>query len=369
MDFISEDHFARLGGGKVRSQDILLCIRGSLGRVAMASEGDVPAAIASSLMILRPRSVIEPAFLFFFLASPGGQAALWALDNGAAQPNVGARDVARLKLPLPPAPTQQKIAAVLSAYDDLIERNLRRIAVLEEVAERIYREWFTELRYPDHNGAELVPSELGSIPSDWEVISLGSKYSIVLGGTPSRKRPEYWTDGTVPWINSGRVNDLRIIEPTEMITETALQSSNARLMPRRSTVVAITGATLGQVSFLEIDSSANQSVVGITDASGADCEWLFLTIKTEIDRLLGAASGGAQQHINKADVSEFRVILPDSRARARFASVTRPIFDGVANLLRANRELRATRDLLLPRLMDGEIEVDGLDIAVEAVGA
>jgi type I restriction enzyme, S subunit len=251
----------------------------------------------------------------------------------------------------------------------LIENNARRIEVLDEVALRTYREWFVELRYPGHDGVEIVTSELGQIPSGWEVISIGSNFTVVLGGTPSRKRPEYWTNGTVPWINSGRVNDRRVIEPTELITETALRSSNAELMPRRTTVVAITGATLGQVSYLEIDASANQSVVGITDTSGADCEWLFLTVKTGVDRLVGAASGGAQQHINKSVVSEFRLVLPDSDVRKRFASVTRPMFDCIANLLKTNRELRAMRDLLLPRLMAGHIEVDDLDIAGEEIAA
>jgi type I restriction enzyme S subunit len=135
-------------------------------------------------------------------------------------------------------------------------------------------------------------------------------------------------------------------------------------MPRRTTVIAITGATLGQVSYLEIDASANQSVVGITDLTGTDSEWLFLAISANIDRLVGAASGGAQQHINKSVVADFRVALPGATVRGQFASLVRPMFDDVANLLRANRALRATRDLLLPRLISGEIAVDDLDIQV-----
>src|SRR5690606_30139598 len=113
--------------------------------------------------------------------------------------------------------------------------------VLDDMARALYREWFVELRC---HGA--LPNEAACPPS---VVRVGEAFRTVLGGTPSRANPLFWANGSVPWINSGKVNELRIISPSELITEAALERSAAKLMPRRTTVVAITGATLGQVSY------------------------------------------------------------------------------------------------------------------------
>ena len=314
-------------------------------------------------------SLVDRNYLYFLFVWDGVRAQIRASATGATVRHTAPDRVYQVDVPLPSLVTQRKIASILFAYDDLIENNRQRINLLEEMAQRLYREWFVDFRYPGRGGVEMVDSDLGPIPEHWEVASLGSRFSVILGGTPSRKRPEYWTDGTVPWINSGKVNDRRVIEPTALITEEALRSSNARLMPRRTTVVAITGATLGQVSLLEIDASANQSVVGIADTSGADSEWLFLAVNAGVDRLVGAASGGAQQHINKGVVESFRVVMPGPGVRERFAFLIRPLFDEVAILLRANRTLEVTRNHLLPTLISGHIDVDDLDISTEVVAA
>jgi type I restriction enzyme S subunit len=180
----------------------------------------------------------------------------------------------------------------------------------------------------------------------------------VLGGTPSRAKPEYWENGTIAWINSGKVNDLRITEPSELITELALQKSAAKLMPKGTTVLAITGATLGQVSYLEIDTTANQSVVGIIDPSGRMSEWVYLSICERIEGIILHASGGAQQHINKEVVNDILIALPDAELAERFKSTIEPIFKEIATLMFQVQNLRRTRDLLLPRLLSGQINVE-----------
>jgi type I restriction enzyme S subunit len=180
----------------------------------------------------------------------------------------------------------------------------------------------------------------------------------VLGGTPSRTKAEFWTDGTVPWINSGKVNELRIIEPSEYITELAVEKSAAKLMPRGTTVLAITGATLGQVSYLEIGSTANQSVVGITDESGTYSEWLYLMFKERIHEIIQHASGGAQQHINKEIVNNVRAMIPSSDLASTFKDYASPLFRQVAILLKQTICLRDSRDLLLPRLISGQVNLE-----------
>jgi type I restriction enzyme S subunit len=264
---------------------------------------------------------------------------------------------------LPPLPIQQRIAGILSAYDELIENSQRRIKILEAMARALYREWFVHFRYPGHESVPRVPSPLGEIPQGWEVKRVGGVFRTVLGGTPSRTRAEFWEGGTVPWINSGKVNDLRITEASELITSLALEKSAAKLMPVGTTVLAITGATLGQVSYLEIETSANQSVVGIVDPTELRSEWLYLTVCERIDGIIKHASGGAQQHINKEIVNDIQICLPPDSLAKNFQLVVAPMFREVATLFFQTQNLRRTRDLLLPRLLSGQIDVEALSDA------
>ncbi|MBM4223640.1 MAG: hypothetical protein FJ167_02375 [Gammaproteobacteria bacterium] len=259
---------------------------------------------------------------------------------------------------LPPLPIQRRIAGILSAYDELIENSQRRIKILESMARALYREWFVHFRFPGHESVPRVPSPLGEIPQGWEVRRIGDAFQTVLGGTPSRTKPEFWEGGTIPWINSGKVNDLRITEASELITPVALEKSAAKLMPKGTTVLAITGATLGQVSYLEIETTANQSVVGIVDPSGLRSEWTYLTVRERIEGIIKHASGGAQQHINKEIVNDVQVSLPPDSLAKEFKRSVAPMFREMATLLFQIQNLRRTRDLLLPRLLSGQVELE-----------
>lgn len=271
---------------------------------------------------------------------------------------------------LPPVRTQERVAALLGAIDDLIENDRRRIELLEQMAQAIYREWFVHFRYPGHQDVPLVDSPLGPIPDGWEITSIGDRFDVVLGGTPSRRNSAFWTHGTIPWINSGRVNDLRVIQASELITQDALQRSNAQVMPCRSTLLAITGATLGQVSLLEIEACANQSVIGLIDRRNELGEFLYLDISNRIDSIISKASGGAQQHVNKSIVCGIEIPLPAPAVSYAFSELVNPVFDLMADLLRQNVCLVETRDMLLPKLVTGRIDVSSLDLeAVLETGA
>jgi type I restriction enzyme S subunit len=191
---------------------------------------------------------------------------------------------------IPDLKIQEKIAEILSVYDSKIETNNKIIKNLEATTQTIFNEWFVNFCFPGYEKAKMVEGEMGEIPEGWEVKKVSELFTVILGGTPSREKPEYWS-GDIPWINSGEVNKLRILEATEHITELGLNKSNARLMKSGATVLAITGATLGQVSRLEIDSTANQSVVGIFDENNILNEYLYLYISNNILDLISGASG------------------------------------------------------------------------------
>lgn len=356
-DQISEqDHLKVIARSKPELGDTLFThIGASLGAAAFV--GTRREFSIKNIALFKPNpSIIDARYLYWLVVSPAFQALAKATKTGSAQPFLGLSQLRSHRVRYHRSlDVQRRIAGILSAYDDLIENCERRVRSLDRMVRVLYREWFVELRYPGHLGVSLVDSPLGKIPRSWRVSEVGSEFRTVLGGTPSRARSDYWTEGTIPWINSGKVNEIRIISESELITERALSESAAKLMPRRTTVLAITGATLGQVSYLEIETAANQSVVGIIDPNEGLSEWLFLTISSRIQEIIRAATGGAQQHINKDVVNRTLVAVPDSVVAAGFRDLTRPIFDLTGNLLFQARALRARRDLLLPRLFSGQL--------------
>jgi type I restriction enzyme, S subunit len=133
-------------------------------------------------------------------------------------------------------------------------------------------------------------------------------------------------------------------------------------MPPKTTLVAITGATLGQVSMLEAEMCANQSVVGVYDENGSHGEWIYRTFVDRIDGVVQSASGGAQQHINKDIIEGVVIAKPPERVLAEFTEAAEPFGDAIATLLRSDRRLEAIRDLLLPKLVTGGIDVSKLDL-------
>ncbi|ARN70795.1 hypothetical protein BST91_03595 [Nonlabens tegetincola] len=312
----------------------------------------------------------DPDFVFYLMKYNLPQVKNLSSGTASGRENVSKTSFGRIKVKLPKhLPTQKKIASVLSAYDDLIENNNQRIQLLEDMAQEIYKEWFVRFRFPnyqnttfaDKDGNPVPHGTKGAIPEGWKKQSLGNRYDISLGGTPSRENEQYW-NGNIAWINSGKVNETRVFEPSEYISEIGLSKSATKLLPKKTTLLAITGATLGQVSFLEIESCTNQSIVGIKDVYSKEDEFIFLTMKNKIKELMNYAGGGAQQHINKAIVEDYEILIPNDSVLKRFREMIKPKFDLLANLLFQNQVLQDTRDLLLPRLISGKLSVDNITL-------
>jgi type I restriction enzyme, S subunit len=344
--------------------DILISLTGShltqpnsvVGRVAWHGN-DQPACLLNQRagkVIIEDPSACDPSFLFYALSRVETVREIAQMAHGAAsQANVSPSQVESVTIDFPEIEEQRRISRILAAYDDLIENNRQRIKILEDMARTAHREWFVHFRYPLCGDIETPAPEMGGVPADWPLVSIGQQFMTVLGGTPSRDKAEYWNNGTVAWINSGKVNDLRVIAPSDQITELALAKSAAKLMPKHTTVIAITGATLGQVSYLEIETSANQSVVGIVDSTERYAEWIYLTMQERIHEVIQHASGGAQQHINKEIINAVTVALPPAGIADAFGNLVRPMFEQLATLLFQNDNLKRTRDLLLPKLIGG----------------
>ena len=331
--------------------DIVMAMtgEGKVGRITDHQES----LLNQRVCRLDPIDEADRAYLWVVVKSMDYSRLFAQLAQGAAQANISGGQIEALSVEWPEPDVREKIADVALAYDDLIENNRRRIALLEQSARLLYREWFVHLRFPGHEHVNVVDG----VPEGWIKSPIRSRFKTVLGGTPSRKRVEYWEGGTIPWINSGMVNEVRIAMPSELITPLALAESAAKMMPTKTTVLAITGATLGQVSMLEIECAANQSVVGVIDESGMLAEYIYLALKDRAKELIGLGTGGAQVHINKDIVNAFEVVLPDDGIAREIKGIVGPLFSQVACLLMTNLRLERARDLLLPRLMNGDLVI------------
>lgn len=296
--------------------------------------------------------ILSQEYLFYALQEKSFYEEANRRATGAAQPDLPHGAFNAIEIYLPPVGNQKRIAQILDSFESLIENNQKQIKLLEEAAQRLYKEWFVDLRFPGH---ESTPVEDG-VPEGWKKGRISDFFTTVLGGTPSREKSEYW-GGDIPWINSGEVNKLRIIKESEFISELGLKKSATKLMPIHTTVLAITGATLGQVSYTEIETCANQSVVGIYDKDEQYSEYIYLAIYNEIRKIISKATGGAQQHINKDIVNHFEITLPSTIVNDQLKKIIGPLFKKITDCYFSIESLIEARDRLLPKLMSGEIEV------------
>ena len=166
----------------------------------------------------------------------------------------------------------------------------------------------------------------------------------------------------IAWINSGEINRFRITSPSEYITKEGLNRSATKLLPAKTTVLAITGATLGQVSLLEIDSCANQSVVGIVPNEKMPYEFIYPFIKSKINEIISHQTGGAQQHINKQNIESIEILIPNDELLKEYIDVISPIYAIISNNCFEINSLVQLRDTLLPKLINGEIDVSNIQL-------
>jgi type I restriction enzyme S subunit len=281
------------------------------------------------------------------------------INSGSSVPTLNRNHAHQLLVPFVELQEQKKISKILSSFDQKIETNNAIIANLEAQAQAIFKSWFVDFE-PFQDG-DFVESELGMIPEGWEVKKIEEVTESLLGGTPARKKEEFWC-GDIPWINSGELNKIRIIEPTEYITKKGLENSSTKLLPKKTTVIAITGATLGQVSLLEIDTCANQSVIGILENENLPYEYIYPFFLNNIDMIILNQTGSSQQHINNNDIKNTKMILPINKVMDAYEQIVSPIYKLVENYMFQNKVLSQTRDTLLPKLMSGEIRVGQDDI-------
>ncbi len=362
----------------LRENDLVITRSGRVGTAAVFEGFRLPVLPGAFLIRFRLRcDVADPYFYRYYFNSIAGQKVLLSVATGSVQQNLNITSLHGLYIPVPSLNEQRAITRILGTLDDKIELNRRMNETLEAIARAIFKSWFVDFdpvrakaegREPagmDAKTAALFPDsfeerEQGMVPTGWATSRIGDELKTILGGTPSRSNQNYWINGTIPWVNSGKINEFRIIEPSEYITDEALTNSATKLLPARTSVLAITGATLGKVSLLEISACANQSVIGIQKSDIIPSEYIYFWIKHKICDLTSWQTGGAQQHINKTNVNDLVILIPETKVLRKYLNIVKPIFDKIKENHFQSKSLTAIRDLILPKLLSGEIPVNDL---------
>ena len=314
--------------------DIVMCEGGEPGRCAIWKEQHSSMMIQKALHRIRPHDCLRPEFLYYFFLHKGRTGHLASLFTGSTIKHLPREKLALVEVPLPPRSAQDQIASVLSAYDDLIESNRRRIQLLEQAARLLYKEWFVHLRFPGHEHTRTIDG----VPEGWERQSLGEFATILKGKNITKETIE---EGDVPVVAGG-------LKPAYY--------HNAANASGPVITVSASGANAGHVALYHQDVWASDCSY-LSSSDNSEIWFLYLSMKYCQAEITGMQQGAAQPHVYPKHLKRLGLLLPSRNLRDLFKETVEVCFLQIANLEKQTEKLAKARDLLLPKLMNGEVAV------------
>ena len=298
---------------------------------------------------------VIPEYAGFYFRSPIFRAAVTSMSSIITRASLNEKMLDKLPVCYPSKKAQQKIASILSAYDNLIQNYKKQIEALQSAASELYKEWFVRFRFPGWQNANFE----NGIPEGWKVERIGTLYDSTSGGTPSREHEEYFQKGTYPWIKTGELKDCPIIETEESITDEAIKHSSAKLFEKDSLIIAMYGATIGQLGINKMKATCNQAccVLRPKKDKAFGIYYLFHFFKENREFIIGLGNGAAQQNLSQVLINKLKIVNPNKEILEIFEKKESLFFEKIYHLQQQITNLTQQRDLLLPRLMSGKLEV------------
>jgi type I restriction enzyme S subunit len=367
-----------LANNLVKDGDLLFARRSFVlegaGKCSLVVQPSEDTTFESSVIRVRlnPDSA-NPRFYYYLFRSPQGRALISSIVTGAVVSGIRGSELVLLKVPKPPLPTQHKIAAILSPYDDLIENNTRRIKILEEMAQIIYRQWFIEFQFPGHEQVPMVESELGVIPQEWEVKELGEVVSEIIdyrGKTPKKLGGD-WSESGIMALSAMNVKQGRLVnlEKAKFVSE-ELYKKWMKSEVEKNDILMTSEAPLGEAYCLAEKKKIclSQRLFCIrANPNIIKPSVLFYAIRSPAiqNQLHARATGTTVAGIRQSALRKISVLIPPLQLQSKAESVLGTLISTRETLDKKNINLRQTRDLLLPRLISGELDVSELDIDID----
>ena len=334
--YISKEKYDEIKGkyGVPQKGDLLLTAVGSLG-IPFVVKDDLPFYFKDgNLVWLKHFQDIDPIFLYYWIKSENGYNALYNIAIGSAQKALTIAAIKGYEIPLPPLQTQHRIATILSRYDSLIENYQKQIKLLEEAAQRLYKEWFVDLRFPGHENTKIVDG----VPEGWTPSQLGQLAEFKRGKTITKKDV---IDGNIPVVAGG-------LEPAYYCNK----SNTAE----RVITISGSGANAGFTRmYFEKVWASDCSFVDVSVTPFLHFVYCYLKDnKTTIDNM---QKGAAQPHVYAKDINSLGLCIPIESILKSFEGKISKYFDSISSLQSQLRLLTEARNRLLPKLMSGEIEI------------
>ena len=323
--------------GKLQRRDIVYTTRGTVGNAAFYSD-DIPyehIRINSGMIIIRPKEeLVCTEFLYQILKSEYYRPYFRRYCTGSAQPQLPIKNFITIELDIPDLQSQRHIADILSTYDALIENNQKQIKLLEEAAQRLYKEWFVDLRFPGHENVKITDS----VPEGWTWGTLADIAVFRRGKTITKDQVKA---GIIPVVAGG-------LEPAYYHDT---PNTNAPVV-----TVSGSGANAGFTRMYHTKVWASDCSY-IDAAVTKDTAWVYCFLKGNKASIDAMQKGAAQPHVYAKDINAMKALFPDDKLMERFREIAEPMFSRIGKLDMQIRYLVEARDRLLPKLMSGEIEV------------
>lgn len=360
-DYISyEDHLKVISRSKPELGDTLFTNIGmGIGDAAYVTTNREFSIKNVALLKPDPEKV-DSLYLHYLLRSPRIQAELKNKRSGSAQPFIGLDTIRNHETLIhSDLAIQKHIGATLWSFDRLIQLNERRIAILVESARLLFRQWFVNLRLPGE--AQSSSDTSRSLPDGWEQVTIQDLYNTTSGGTPSRKCSDYY-GGAIRWVKTKELTDGFMFDTEETITELGLRKSSAKLFGPRTVLIAMYGATIGQLGILTREAASNQACCALIEKSEVfTYQYIFLHLMENKNKLIKLGQGAAQQNINQIIIRNFPILKPPPGVMQKFNELVSPMLESIRIMQRQNIVLRDMRDLLIPKLINGEFATHKFD--------
>lgn len=348
----------------LNDRTILVSINGTLGNVAFYNNEKI--VLGKSACYFNLLDSVDKYYVRYVLESDLFKKYINTFATGSIIKNISLKQMRDFEFRLPPLHIQKKLSYVLSTLDEKIALNNQINATLEQMAKALYDYWFVQFDFPDDNGkpykssgGEMVYNKTlkRDIPKGWEVKKLSEIAKTGSGGTPKSTVKEYYQNGTIPWINSGEVNNSIIVQTSNFITDLGLKESSAKLFPKNTILLAMYGATAGKASLLTFEATTNQAICAIMPND----EKYLIFLKTKLEQmynyLVNLSSGSARDNLSQDKIKELQISIPTDELLEKFHLATRTMYEKIIVNSKENSELIKLRDWLLPMLMNGQVTV------------
>ena len=328
---------------------MMTCIGNTIGKCGISSRDCLTNQQINSII---PATGINSRFIYYLMIQNRELIRGFGLGGGSATPILNKTTFSKIRLRVPLRSHWARIASTLSAYDDLIENNQRRIQLLEQSAQLLYKEWFVHLRFPGHEHITITDG----VPEGWKKKNALDVMDVLSGGTPKTSVPDYW-NGEIPFFTSKDTTDYAYIFSTERtLTEEGLRNCSSRLYPKDTVFITARG-TVGKINLAQTDMAMNQSCYALVAKPPLNQQFLYFAMVENVEQFRSRAVGAIFDAIIRNTFKLIPFVVPETKLIARFTDTISPTLRQIDVLSTEIRKLTQARDLLLPRLMNGEISV------------